>query len=69
MNKKTIAMVTSLLVGGTLLAGTAFVNASQLSGYEAYQSAVMETKNVENGTAVVQVIVIDNGTNGRKLKC
>ena len=36
MNKKTIAMVTSLLVGGTLLAGTAFVNASQLSGYEAY---------------------------------
>lgn len=62
MHKKTIAMVTSLFVGGTLLAGTAYVNASQLSGYEAYKAAVMDTKNVNNGTAAVTVSVTDNGT-------
>lgn len=29
MNKKLVAMVTSLTLGGTLLLGTSFVNASQ----------------------------------------
>lgn len=60
MNKKTMTMVTSLIVGGSLLAGTAYVNASQLSGYEAYKGAVMGTKSVKNGTAALKVAVTDN---------
>lgn len=61
MNKKLTAMVTSLTLGGTLLFGTAFVNASQLSGYETYKSAVMNTKDIKNGTANLKVTVANNG--------
>jgi hypothetical protein len=59
--KKTTAMVTSLIVGGTLLLGTAIVNASQLSGYEAYKAAVLQTKDLKDGTANLRVSVTDNG--------
>lgn len=61
MNKKTVAMVTSLALGGTLLFGTAFVNASEVSGYEAYKSAVLQTKDLKDGTANLKVSLMDNG--------
>lgn len=63
MNKKSIAMLTSLAIGGTLILGTAFANASQLSGYEAYKGAIKDTKNLKNETAVLTVSVSDNGKN------
>lgn len=63
MNKKLIAMVTSLVIGGTVLFGTAYANASQLSGYEAYKAAIKDTKNVKNETANLKVSVSDNGSN------
>ncbi|GFP74592.1 hypothetical protein [Clostridium fungisolvens] len=62
MKKKNIAMLTSLALGGTLLFGTALVNASQLSGYETYKGAVMDTKNLKNETAALKVSITDNGT-------
>lgn len=62
MNKKLVAMVTSLAVGGTLLLGTSFVNASQLSGYQSFKGTVKDTKNLKNGTISLQVIATDNGT-------
>ncbi|GFZ32215.1 hypothetical protein CSC2_27410 [Clostridium zeae] len=62
MKKKNIAMLTSLALGGSLLLGTAFVNASQLSGYETYKGAVMGTKNLKNETATLKVSITDNGT-------
>jgi len=63
MNKKLVAMVTSLVIGGTVLFGTAYANASQLSGYEAYKSAIKDTKNLKNETVNLKVSVSDNGTN------
>lgn len=62
MNKKLVAMVTSLAIGGTLLLGTSFVNASQLSGYQSFKGAVKDTKNLKNGTIGLQVTATDNGT-------
>lgn len=62
MNKKLIAMTTSLVIGGTLLLGTAYVNASQLSGYEAFKASVKDTKNLKNETANLKVSVTDNGS-------
>lgn len=61
MNKKTVAMVTSLVLGGTLLFGTAFVNASEVSGYDAYKAAVLQTKDLKDGTANLKVSLTDNG--------
>lgn len=63
MNKKLVAMVTSLVIGGTVLFGTAYANASQLSGYEAYKAAIKDTKNLKNETANLKVSVSDNGSN------
>lgn len=62
MNKKLIAMTTSLIIGGTLLLGTAYVNASQLSGYETFKAAIKDTKNLKNETANLKVSVSDNGS-------
>jgi hypothetical protein len=62
MNKKLIMMTTSLAVGGSLLLGTALVNASQLSGYDAYKSSVLATKDLKNGTADIKVSVTDNSS-------
>ncbi|MEY7998852.1 hypothetical protein AB8U03_01345 [Clostridium sp. Mt-5] len=62
MNKKFVVMVTSLVIGGTLLFGTAYANASQLSGYEAYKAAIKDTKDLKNATADLKVSVYDNGT-------
>ncbi|AWI05823.1 hypothetical protein [Clostridium drakei] len=62
MNKKLVAMVTSLVVGGTVLCGTAYANASQLSGYESYKASVKDTKALKNGTADLKVSVYDNGS-------
>lgn len=62
MNKKLVAMVTSLVVGGTVLCGTAYANASQLSGYESYKASVKDTKALKNGTADLKMSVYDNGS-------
>ncbi|MDT8716494.1 hypothetical protein IAI10_07465 [Clostridium sp. 19966] len=62
MNKKKITMFTSLVLGGCLLFGTVLVNASQLSGYEKYKQAVLDTKNLKNETAALKVSITDNGT-------
>lgn len=60
MNRKLIMMTTSLTIGGILLLGTVLVNASQLSGYEAYKQSVLSTKNLKNGTAIIKASVYDN---------
>jgi len=62
MNKKLVAMVTSLVVGGTMLFGTAYANASQLSGYEVYKASVKDSKALKNETANLKVSVYDNGS-------
>lgn len=62
MNKKLVAMVTSLVIGGTVLCGTAYANASQLSGYESYKASVKDTKALKNGTADLKMSVYDNGS-------
>ena len=63
MNKKIVTMATSLAVGGSLLIATSFANASQMSGYDSYKSAVKDTKNLKNETADIKVAVTDNGSN------
>lgn len=62
MKKKTVAMATSLVIGGSLLFGTAFANASQLSGYEAYKNALKDTKNLQNETIDLKASITDNGS-------
>lgn len=62
MNKKVIALVSGLVIGGSMLLGTAYANASQLSGYEAYKLAVKDTANLKNFTANAKVSVTDNGS-------
>ncbi|MDQ7097092.1 hypothetical protein REC12_26195 [Desulfosporosinus sp. PR] len=62
MNKKTIAMATSLAIGGSLLFGAVFANASQLSGYETYKNAVKDTKNLQNETIDLKAAISDNGS-------
>lgn len=61
MNKKIIAMVTSLTVGGSLLFATSLVNASQISGYQALKTTIKDTKSLKNETANIKVSVTDNG--------
>lgn len=62
MNKKIVAMVTSLVIGSTMLLGTTYANATQLSGYDAYKAAIKDTKNLKNETANLKVSVYDNGS-------
>ena len=62
MSRKIITMVTSLAVGCSLLFATGFANASQMSGYDSYKSAVKDTKNLKNETADIKVSVSDNKT-------
>ncbi len=62
MNKKRITMLTSLVVGGTLLFGTALASAAQLSGYETYKKSIKDTIAVKNETVGLTVSVTDNGT-------
>lgn len=62
MNKKIATMAISLAVGGTLLISTGFANAAQISGYDAYKSAISATKNLKNETADVKVSVVDKAS-------
>ncbi|MBU3108043.1 hypothetical protein [Clostridium gasigenes] len=62
MNKKTITMLTSLTVGGTLLFGTVMASATQLSSYETYKTSIKDTIAVKNETADITASVTDNGT-------
>lgn len=62
MNKKIIAIATSLVVSGGVLMGTAYTNAASLSGYENYKLAVKNTANLKNETADLKLSVKD-GTN------
>ncbi len=61
MNKKIIAIATSLVVSGGVLMGTAYTNAAQLSGYDAYKLAIVNTKNLKNETADLKLSVNDAG--------
>ena len=63
MSKKIVTMVTSLALGGTLLFATGFANAAQISGYDAYKSAIVNTKNLKSETADMKVSVQDNAAN------
>ena len=61
MNKKIIAIATSLVVSGGILMGTAYTNAAQLSGYDAYKLAIKNTKDLKNETADLKLSVNDGG--------
>lgn len=61
MNKKIVALVTSLALGGTMLATTAFASANEVSGYDAYKSALLNMQNVKSLTCKADVSVKDNG--------
>ncbi|MBX4270955.1 hypothetical protein [Clostridium estertheticum] len=61
MNKKIIAIITTLAISGGVLMGTAYAGASQLSGYDAYKLAIKDTANLKNETAVLKVSVSDAG--------
>jgi len=63
MNKKIVAIAMSLVISGGVLIGTAYTNASQLSGYEAYKSSVKDTANLKNETVNVNISVKDNNVN------
>lgn len=59
-NKKLVAMVTALAIGGTLLVGTSFAALAETSGYDVYKTAVKNTKDIKNATAAVTATVSDN---------
>lgn len=61
MNKKLIALTTSLLIGGTLLGTTAFASSNDTSGYEAYKTALFNMHNVKSLTDTMTVTTTDNG--------
>lgn len=61
MNKKIIAIATTLVISGGVLMGTAYANASSLSGYENYKLAIKDTANLKNETADIKLSVKDNG--------
>ena len=61
MNKKIIAIATSLVVSGGILMGTAYTNAASLSGYESYKLAIKNTTNLKNETADLKLSVNDAG--------
>jgi hypothetical protein len=60
MNKKFVAIAMSLVISGGVLIGTAYTNASQLSGYEAYKSSIRDTAILKNETANFNISVKDN---------
>lgn len=62
MNKKVITMLTALVVGGTMLAGTAFATVTSTSGYDTYKAAVLKVPAITNATANVDATVTDNKT-------
>jgi hypothetical protein len=62
MNKKAIAMASSLAIGGSLLFGAVLANASQLSGYETYKNAIKDTKKLQNETIDLNASISDNGS-------
>lgn len=63
MNKKIVAIATSLVVSGGVLMGTAYTNAAQLSGYDAYKLAIKDTAKLKNETADFKISVNDTGKN------
>jgi len=63
MNKKIIAIATSLVVSGGVLMGTAYAATTQLSGYDAYKLAIVNTKNLKNETADLKLAVNDGKKN------
>ena len=63
MNKKIVAIATTLVVAGGVLMGTAYANSAQLSGYDAYKLAIIDTAKLKNETADVKISVNDTGVN------
>jgi hypothetical protein len=63
MNKKIVAIAMSLVISGGVLIGTAYTNASQLSGYEAYKSSIRDTAILKNETANFNISLKDNNVN------
>lgn len=63
MNKKIIAIATALVVSGGVLMGTAHVNASNLSGYESYKTAIKDTADLKNETVDLKLSVSDGKEN------
>jgi hypothetical protein len=61
MNKKIVALATSLVLGGTMLVTTAFASANEVSGYDAYKSALMNMQNIKSLTGKADISVKDNG--------
>ncbi|MFL0247517.1 hypothetical protein [Candidatus Clostridium stratigraminis] len=61
MNKKIVALVTSLALGGTMLITTAFASANEVSGYDTYKAALLNMQNVKSLTCKADVSVKDNG--------
>lgn len=61
MNKKIVTIATSLVLGGTLLVTTAFASANEVSGYDAYKSALMNMQNIKSLTLKADISVKDNG--------
>lgn len=55
MNKKIVAMSTTLVLGVVILCASAFANAGAQNGYEAFKAALKNTKELNNGTVVVQM--------------
>ncbi|MFL0266576.1 hypothetical protein [Candidatus Clostridium radicumherbarum] len=61
MNKKIVALVTSLALGGTMLVTTAFASANEVSGYDTYKAALLNMQNVKSLTCKADVDLKDNG--------
>ncbi|MDB5085635.1 MAG: hypothetical protein JWN30_2521 [Bacilli bacterium] len=62
MNKKRIAVGTTLAVGSVMLVSSAFASAASSSGYDLYKTALKNMVNVSSATTEMEVIVQDNGS-------
>lgn len=61
MNKKLIATVGTVALGGVLLGSTAYAAISGTSGYDLYKQALKNTHEVQAMTPKTEVVVLDNG--------
>ncbi len=62
MNKKLTMMVLGVVVGTTMLCGSAFAGGSGSAGYDTYKSAIKQSLDAKNVTPQVEVAVTDNGS-------
>src|SRR4051794_34028845 len=60
MNKKVLAIGSSILVGSLLLGATAFAAISTNTGYEAYKSALKNSITLKSVTPKVDLVIKDN---------